>query len=141
MFFILLLSGLSVFAEEQSVLTQQKDYVTCDPCKPTACEPATPQEKQDQSHVNRKTWDKSTWRKVSEQKKQIARCVFFNKSFSPDLDYLAPLINQMGQKASLSFFVSEKGGIWLILFGEEETVKELYAVFTEIANGQKNDNK
>lgn len=74
--------------------------------------------------------------------KRIARTVFFDgEEFVTDQysGSLTPLCESIKPGSSISIMFQSgprKNGFWLILYGDEETVTELHAVFKEIAEGK-----
>lgn len=76
--------------------------------------------------------------------KRMARTVFFDYDrfgTEENLLYLTPLMENIKPESSVSFVVQagqngKNGGIWLIFYGDENTVTELHAVFKEIAEGK-----
>jgi hypothetical protein len=159
MFYVLLLSSLSAFAEKPFVtvekveelgvvkqhpvsscskcelsddtknadLAQQKDCVP-NPFEMTAISPTKP----DQSPVTRSN--------VPKQEKQIARCVFFDSSIFPNTNF--EIIELQGKLRDMNVafsMIARNEGMWFILLGNEDIVKELYAVFAKIANNERED--
>ncbi len=73
--------------------------------------------------------------------KRIARTVKFdgNDFLMNHIIWFEPLIKQVAPDTSISFVSQandKNGAVWLILFGDEETVTELYNVFKEIAEAE-----
>ena len=78
---------------------------------------------------------------VKQADKRIARTVFFNGDafgMADNLLYLSPLMKNIEPESSVSCMIQagKNGGLWLILYGNEETVTELHTVFEEIARGK-----
>jgi len=71
--------------------------------------------------------------------KRIARTVFFDgevftiMQLTVSFGGMISLADQLKDEATFSLLVSENA-TWLILFGDEDVVEQLYTVFKEIAD-------